>query len=390
MSLAIERVEAPREAIPLGHEPKHEPRGGDQAAENPRRHLKSKTARDGFAACLVLITLAAVYGQIGYGIVHYTPGALLEYLPAGTAHLVARLVIAVAVAVAIESIANLVQFKAHEARLAKDAPGAAKLSRVAYGIAAGVAFINYQHFCDPGLRPTPTALVFAGFSFISPWLWGIYTRGVEHKQRVADGTADQAGAVFAVQRYRNFPIHTWRARRYSIMHNITDPAEAWNAYMAEYRRGVTTHAIERRQRRETAPSTRWLGRWGGAIRGENGGETTPARGGATRGETSGVTGGVKPGEAATTPPGGRPTVASLVRPTSLTSDERTALSDAAVDWAAAQTVKTGQPVGWRSIIAAADDRTGAPLFPGLTEHAARQAARWAKDRLDGVHAGGAR
>jgi hypothetical protein len=402
MSLHIERAEAPPAAVQLRHEPRHEPLGNGQTAESQRspRRVKPKTVRDGFVVCLVLITLTAVYGQIGYGITHYTPGVLLDYLPEGTAHLVARLVVAVAIAIAIESIANVVQYQARVAHLAGDTAGAAKLSRVAYGIAAGVAFINYQHFCDPGLRPNPTALMFAALSFFSPWLWALYTRAAERSQRVADGTFDKAGAIFAVERYRSFPIHTWRARRYSIMHNLNDPVEAWNAYMADYRVGL-------RQRREDHRTSgllmRLLMRQGGvkpgAVGGATGGAKTSPQGGATGGVVGGAKGGATPvvrtGDS--TPAGAEhtSTVTSLHGTAferakaehsrvTLSRDEQAKLRGLATDWAATQgrSANGGQVPSYRPIFQARDDR-GRLRFLGLTEYSAKEAADAAKARVQG-------
>lgn len=408
MSVVIQRADA--EPRP---EPRPEPRGApraDSAAENlrPAGRRKPETARGAgrsvFATALVLITVAAVYGQIGYGIDHYTPGSVLNYLPEGAAHLVARLIVAVVIALAIESIANFVQYKAHEARLDRDPARAAMLSRSAYIIAGFVAFINYQHFCADGLAPTPAALVFAALSFLSPWLWSLRTRADEHKQRAADGTLDRAGAKFAAERWRQFPILTWRARRYSVMYNHTDPHEAWNAFMAEYRGEVVRSSIERRQRRDERPAGGLLGRWGGVTGGAKPGVTGGATAGVNRGATStpqgGATAGAVPGAADTTPPTGRPTVTTMVRHTApderaalwaaLTPNEQTALWNAAVDWAAEQTVKTRSLIGWRSISNAQSDRTGALLFPALSESPAKRAAREAQTRVAGAPARAAR
>lgn len=338
------------------------------------RGLAALGRRGVFVVPLLFITGFAVFGQIGYGIDHYTPPS---------ADAMYRLAVAIGAAIAIESIANFVQYKAHEARLAGASALAARLSRRSYLIAAGVAFINYQHFCGPGLAPTPGALVFAMFSFFSPWLWGLYTKVAEHEQRVADGTIDRAGAVFAAERWRQFPILTYRARRHSVMHNITDPVEAWNSFMSEYRRGVTARAVERRQRRE-APRTdgllvRWVVRRGGA----NPGATAVERGGAKHGVNAGAKSGAAAGSSNAAPAGHPSSVARLVRRDALTPDEQTSMRDAATDWAVAQAAKDGSVPGWRTIHGATD-QLGAPLFAGLTEYAAKEAARVAKERVTGV------
>ncbi|WP_219414155.1 hypothetical protein [Pseudonocardia nigra] len=333
-----------------------------------------------FIAPLLLVTGFAVYGQIDY---------IVDNLAPRDWDLLYRLVLAVAAGIAIESISNYVQLMAHRFRLAGATAQAAKLSRASYLIAAGVAFINYQHFCGPNLAPTPLALMFAAFSLSSPWLWGLHTRGVEHEQRAAEGTLDQAGAVFAAERWRHFPVLTFRARRYSVMHNITDPVEAWNAFIADYRREVTTRSIERRQRRAEPRTTGLLVRWRGAKPGAAAGAPSTPQGGAT--------GGAKPTRAADGPanpsdtgPMERASVTSLARRPALTPFEQTSMRDAATDWAVAQATRTGSVPGWRTIRNATDDRTGALLFPGLSEYAAKGAADTAKVRLPGGTARAAR
>ena len=44
---------------------------------------------------------------------------------------------------------------------------------------------------------------------------------------------DGTGATFSAERVRAFPIRSWAARRWSIDHNVTDPAAAWAGYNAE-------------------------------------------------------------------------------------------------------------------------------------------------------------
>jgi F0F1-type ATP synthase assembly protein I len=409
VSVSIQRAAAP----PHGDTPpRHEVRAAEQAAKDARRHERREhrdAARDArrqrraaekavrraatrqrmteaghqaaFIAPLLLVTGFAVYGQIGY---------IIDKIAPGDWELPFKLVLAIGAGIAIESISNYVQFRAHKVRLAGATAQAAKLSRASYLIAAGVAFINYQHFCGPNLAPTPIALMFAAFSLSSPWLWGLHTRGVEHEQRAAEGTLDRAGAVFAAERWRHFPVLTFRARRYSVMQNITDPVEAWNAFMADYRREVTTRSIERRQRRAEPRTTGLLVRWRGAKPGAAAGAPSTPQGGATGGVASGVTGGAKPPRAADGPAGlsdtgpmGRASVTSLPRRPALTPVEQTSMRDAATDWAVAQATRTGAVPGWRTIRNATDERTGALLFPGLSEYAAKAAADTAKVRLRG-------
>lgn len=422
MTVTIQRAEARREDAQLQHELRGAERAAKDARVRERREYRAdareaqrqrRTAarserraatrqslteagqRAVFVAPLLLVTGFAVYGQIDY---------IIDELAPRDWDLAYRLILAVAAGIAIESISNLVQFKSHEARLRGATARGAKLSRASYLIAAGVAFINYQHFCGPNLAPTPLALMFAAFSLSSPWLWSLHTSAAEDEQRAAEGTLDRAGAVFAAERWRSFPILTFRARRYSVMHNIVDPVEAWDEFMAEHRRGVTARAIERRQYRDERRTNGSLVRRGGAKpgvkAGVTGGVTAGVKAGATSTPQGGAPGGATPvrtADGADTPsaiaPAGRTsTVTRLVRRPALTQAEQIAMRDAAADWAAMQMVKTRSVTGWRSIVGATDDRSGSLLFPGLSPYYAKEAARIAKDRIqaDGVPARAAR
>jgi hypothetical protein len=173
---------------------------------------------------LLLVTGFAVYGQIGYGLAHYS---------APDAPFLLRLVIALGAALAIEGIALYVAWHAHDALLLGASATAARLRRASYAIALAVAGVNYAHFAGEGLAPTPGAIVFALFSAISPWLWGLHTRRAQRLQLLREGHVDSAGATFSAERWRAFPLRTWAARRWSIDHGVTDPREAWEGYREE-------------------------------------------------------------------------------------------------------------------------------------------------------------
>jgi preprotein translocase subunit Sec61beta len=187
-------------------------------------------------APLLVVTGFAMYGQISYG--------LTEYSPEGWS-LLPRLVVAVGAAVAVESIALYVQWHAHDALLNKASATAARLRRASYVIALGVAAVNYAHFAD-GWAPTPGAVVFALFSAAGPWLWGLHTRRVQNEQLTREGKLDSTGAVFSSERFRNFPLRTIGARRWSIDHGVTDPREAWEGYRAEKARRAGAPTPEQR------------------------------------------------------------------------------------------------------------------------------------------------
>jgi hypothetical protein len=170
---------------------------------------------------LLIVTGFAVYGQTLFGVDAYSPV---------TWPLEQRIAVAVGVAIGIESVGNYVQWHAHDALLMRATSTAARLRRASYLIALGIAAINYSHFAGPGWRPTPAALVFAAFSASSPWLWGLHTRRAQRVQLTREGQIDASGATFSAERYRSYPIRTWKARRFSIDYSINDPREAWEGY----------------------------------------------------------------------------------------------------------------------------------------------------------------
>ena len=144
-------------------------------------------------APLMIVTGFAVFGQIAYGLEHYSPAEWST---------VFRILVAIGAAVAVESIALYVQWHAHDALLMGATATAARLRRTSYGIALAVAGVNYAHFANGWSRPTAAAVVFALFSASSPWLWGLHTRRAQHVQLIREGHVDSPGAVFSAERTR--------------------------------------------------------------------------------------------------------------------------------------------------------------------------------------------
>jgi hypothetical protein len=190
---------------------------------------------------LLIVNAAAVYGQVAY--------AFGEIAPPGWPG-AARLGLAVLFAAAVESVAVYVGWHAHDALLAGATATAARLRRASYAIAAAVAGVNYAHFAGPGMTPSAAAVAFGLLSLLSPWLWGLHTRRVQHVQLRDAGAVDGIGATFSAERVRAFPIRSWAARRWSIDHNISDPVAAWAGYNAA-----------RAARRAAVPAGRWATAW---------------------------------------------------------------------------------------------------------------------------------
>ncbi|MFI6819705.1 hypothetical protein ACIBJE_01985 [Micromonospora sp. NPDC050187] len=145
----------------------------------------------------------------------------------------ARVAVAIGVATAAESVALYVGWHAHDALLARAYTTARWLRRASYGIAAVMAAANYSHFVDELTQPTALAVIVGVLSCLSPWLWGLHTRRVQHVQLLRDELVDATGAAFDPARRRAFPLRSWAARRWSIDHNVRNPIEAWEGYRAE-------------------------------------------------------------------------------------------------------------------------------------------------------------
>lgn len=209
---------------------------------NPRRGRADWPAKVMPVLPLITVTLFAGFGQLLAGVDAYAPRDW---------DLPLRVLTAAGIAVGLEMIAVYVQWHAHDALLLQATATAARLRRVSYLIAGAVALFQYSHFAA-AWAPTPSAVVFAAFSASSPWLWGLHTRRVQHLQLLREGHADTGGATFAAERYRAFPIRTWKARRFSIDYSITDPRQAWERYRAET---VKRSSVVADPSKPTAPST---------------------------------------------------------------------------------------------------------------------------------------
>ncbi len=179
-------------------------------------------------APLLLVNGAAVYGQVAF---FYEEVAPQTWLTLG------KVILAVVIALAIESVSIYVGWHAHDALLKKATNTAARLRRWSYLIAGGVAAINYAHFAegDAPLGINAAAVAFGMLSLLSPWLWGLHTRREQRVQLLREGRVDEAGATFSGERIRSFPIRSYLARRWSIDHYVTDPKQAWEGYNADLR-----------------------------------------------------------------------------------------------------------------------------------------------------------
>lgn len=219
-----------------GKRDRRDAKEADRKVRRARRRQERSDTLSTFAgrarllAPLLAVNAAAVYGQVSYAADVIAPTTWAEP---------ARLGLGIFLGATLETIAVYVGWHAHRALLEHHTGAAARLRRWSYAIAAVVAAVNYAHFADPvpgdawDLAPTPAAIVFGFFSFLSPILWGLHSRREHRIQLAAEGVVDCQGAVFSAERFRHFPIRTMMARRWSIEHNVTDPVAAWIGYNAE-------------------------------------------------------------------------------------------------------------------------------------------------------------
>lgn len=352
----------------------------------PTPHRADEADRPGrfLVVPIAAVTCAAMFGQVGF---FHDEATDPDW------HTAARWGLALWIAATIESVSLYIGWHAHDALIRGHAAAAARRRRAAYGIAAVVAGINYWHFSDNG-HPTPLAVTFALLSALSPWLWGMHSRRARQIQLVAEGGADNTGAQLDPSKWKHYPLQAWGARRYSVLHNITDPERAWAAYQADREASRARREAVRAQRRQASVRRAVASRIAGAVAasqaGATGGATAGATGGAKPGAktspAAGVTGGVTPVRPATPAPvPAAPERGAATRPAALhavparhttPSDDGPVLQEAAAKWALAQEVKTGTLPGWRPIL----DEFGPR---GLTEYRAKEAAKAAKARAAG-------
>ncbi|KAB8186833.1 hypothetical protein FH608_045910 [Nonomuraea phyllanthi] len=130
---------------------------------------------------------------------------------------------ALGAAAVIESIAIYIGWHAHIALIEGDS--VFRLRAASYGIAAGVAALNYHHYAaDWSLDDQ--AVMFGGASLLSPWLWAIHSRHVHRKDLRAKGLIDPRAPKFAALRWILHRAETWRALKWAVRHGEQSPTAA--------------------------------------------------------------------------------------------------------------------------------------------------------------------
>lgn len=180
----------------------------DQAdGETPSR--QSVRGRAFLAVPLVLVNLAAVWGQAGWAFETITTGGL------------AGIAISILFSTAVESIGVYLAWESHESLMADQASALLRLGSYGVGLLAGL--LNFLHFSGQSFA---TGIAFGAMSAISPWLWAIWSRA-RNRTRLAElGLMDVRGVRLSLARKLWHPRKSIRVMSWAAWEGVTDPAEA--------------------------------------------------------------------------------------------------------------------------------------------------------------------
>jgi len=182
---------------------------------------------------LFTVNLMAVMGQFGWG------RSNLDQFGSSPDHVV-RILVAVLFAVGLESLGLFTGY--HADRAVQRGDSAFGMYLGAFTIAGIVACLNYSHYAAPtttvimGIEvpaPTPTAVVFALFSFISPALWRIHSRATNRDRLKAAGEIDARAVRLSWSRKLWHPIRSIRTMYWATWEGVATPAEAVELYEAK-------------------------------------------------------------------------------------------------------------------------------------------------------------
>jgi hypothetical protein len=179
-------------------------RDGATASEGSGRALLS--GRPVLFLPLLMVNTAAVWGQSGWFHSHVSPHVWT---------------LAIALAVAVESIGIYLSQEAHDARMNDQA--AATLQFAAYAVGFVAAGLNYSHFIGQGVA---TAVTFALMSAISPWLWSVRSRSMNRKRLTELGQSDKRGVKLSTSRKIWHPWMSLQVIRWAAWAGVTNPDDA--------------------------------------------------------------------------------------------------------------------------------------------------------------------
>jgi hypothetical protein len=176
----------------------------------------SKTHPIAAAVPVALVNVVAFAGQLAFLRAHLRwplPGQVL-------------------VALALESIAVYLAYHAHVAQLANDS--ALRLRLAAYGFAAVIGAMNFDHYAGPGWRPTFPAVAFGLMSVSSPFLWAVHSRRVSRDALMAQGLVEPHALRLGMTRWAWHPVRSAWVMFDATWAGITDPREAVSRWEARH------------------------------------------------------------------------------------------------------------------------------------------------------------
>ena len=179
------------------------------------------------AVPLVLVNLAAIWGQAGWAFENITKGGLTG------------VGVAILFAFAIESIGVYLAWESHESLMADQASALLRVGSYGIGILAGV--LNFLHF---SAQSNATGIAFGALSAISPWLWAVWSRA-RNRTRLAElGLMDVRGVRLSTARKLWHPIRSVKVMAWASWAGVTDPAEAVAGWEASAPEPAGKHASE--------------------------------------------------------------------------------------------------------------------------------------------------
>ena len=158
-----------------------------------------------------------------------------------------NLAVSVLFSATLESIAISIAYHAHLARLENLRSGVLRIASVL--VALGIATINGSHEIHTNLALAATAF---GCSFISPFLWEMYSRQVSSVILVKSGHLDYAPIRLGLDRWLFHPYRSFCVKRDSAWSGETNIHRAISAYDKRQRdKAIEKAAQKSREELET-------------------------------------------------------------------------------------------------------------------------------------------
>lgn len=168
------------------------------------------------AVPVILVNLAAIWGQAGWAYDNITPGGVVGFF------------IAALFAGSVESTGIYLAWESHEALMADQAAALLRAGSYAVGLLAGV--LNFLHFAPHSFA---TGIAFGALSAVSPWLWGIWSRA-RNRARLAElGLVDARGVKLSTARKVWHPVRSVKVMSWAAWAGVVDPVQAVAGWQAD-------------------------------------------------------------------------------------------------------------------------------------------------------------